>query len=183
MRRKTSASQACGPMPLSLAVAMRVYIAAARSPPRSEPANSHDRRPSAMPRNGRPAARLVPGVVGYVRRVLRDSELPSLSIVVQKQTAQRPLGSSLILSVNLVPRRAQARDAVALEIAFPGEEFVHRKLVHPAGFIDWNSAAAHGEDESRLAAHRPSLAQSRELWNCQCLRGLREIEIVAHARQ
>src|SRR5438270_10716670 len=30
------------------------------------------------------------------------------------QTAQRPLGSSLILSVNLVPRRAQARDAVAL---------------------------------------------------------------------
>src|SRR5439155_1208843 len=98
------------------------------------------------------------------------------------QTAQRPLGSSLILSVNLVPRRAQARDAVALEIAFPGEEFVHRKLVHPAGFIDWNSAAAHGEDESRLAAHRPSLAQSRELWNCQCLRGLREIEIVAHAR-
>ena len=98
------------------------------------------------------------------------------------QTAQRPLGSSLILSVNLVPRRAQARDAVALEIAFPGEEFVDRKLVHPACFIDWNSAAAHGEDESRLAAHRPSLVQSRELWNCQCLRGLREIEIVAHAR-
>ena len=59
MRRKTSASQACGPMPLSLAVAIRVYIAAARSPPRSEPANSHDRRPSAMPRNARSAALLL----------------------------------------------------------------------------------------------------------------------------
>ena len=44
------------------------------------------------------------------------------------QTAQRPLGSSLILSVSLVPCRAQARDAVALEIAFPGEEFVDRSL-------------------------------------------------------
>src|SRR5438874_12209630 len=47
------------------------------------------------------------------------------------QTAQRPLGSSLILSVSLVPCRAQARDAVALEIAFPGEEFVDRKACTP----------------------------------------------------
>src|SRR5438477_408175 len=56
MRRRTSASQACGSMPLSFAVTIRVYIAAARSPPRSEPANSHDRRPSAMPRSARSAA-------------------------------------------------------------------------------------------------------------------------------
>src|SRR5436305_13798686 len=59
MRRSTSASQACGSMPLSFAVAISVYIAAARSPPRSEPANSHDRRPSAMPRNARSAALLL----------------------------------------------------------------------------------------------------------------------------
>jgi hypothetical protein len=38
-----SASHACGSTPLSFAVAIRVYIAAARSPPRSEPANSHAR--------------------------------------------------------------------------------------------------------------------------------------------
>src|ERR1041385_7638312 len=59
MRRSTSASQACGSMPLSLAVTISVYIAAARSPPRSEPANSHDLRPSAMPRNARSAALLL----------------------------------------------------------------------------------------------------------------------------
>ena len=56
MRRSTSASQACGSRPLSFAVAMRVYIAAARSPPRSEPANSHARRPRAIPRRARSAA-------------------------------------------------------------------------------------------------------------------------------
>jgi hypothetical protein len=58
MRRSTSASQA-GLMSLSLAVPIRVYIAAARSPPRSEPANSHDRRPRAMPRKARSAALLL----------------------------------------------------------------------------------------------------------------------------
>src|SRR3954468_23835394 len=45
MRPSTSASQACGSMPLSLAVSIRVNMAAARSPPRSEPANSQDLRP------------------------------------------------------------------------------------------------------------------------------------------
>jgi len=56
MRRSTSASQACGSMSLSLAVAIRVYIAAARSPPRSEPANNQARRPRAIPLNARSAA-------------------------------------------------------------------------------------------------------------------------------
>src|SRR5665213_52835 len=43
-------------MSLSLAVAIRVCIAAARSPPRSEPTNNHARRPSAPPRSARSAA-------------------------------------------------------------------------------------------------------------------------------
>ena len=38
-------AQACGSTTLSLAVPMRVYITAARSPLRSEPAKSKDRRP------------------------------------------------------------------------------------------------------------------------------------------
>jgi hypothetical protein len=49
IRASTSASQACGSVSLSLAVAIRVYMAAARSPPRSEPANNHDRHPTAIP--------------------------------------------------------------------------------------------------------------------------------------
>src|SRR5438445_6061746 len=56
MRARTSASQACGSMLFNLAVTIRLYIAAARCPPRSEPANNHDFRPRAMPRNARSAA-------------------------------------------------------------------------------------------------------------------------------
>jgi hypothetical protein len=37
-------------------------------------------------KQGRPAARLLPGVTGYVHRVLRDSGLSPLSIAVQKHT-------------------------------------------------------------------------------------------------
>jgi hypothetical protein len=51
MRRSTSASQACGSMLLSLAVAISVYMAAARSPPRSEPAKSQFLRPMAIARS------------------------------------------------------------------------------------------------------------------------------------
>ena len=47
MRASTSASQAWGSMLLSLAVPIRVYIAAARLPPRSEPANNQERLPRA----------------------------------------------------------------------------------------------------------------------------------------
>jgi len=46
-------------MALSLAVSISVNIAAARSPPRSEPANSRALRPIAMPRSARSAALLV----------------------------------------------------------------------------------------------------------------------------
>src|SRR4029453_15488390 len=48
MRASTSASQAWGSISLSLAVWISVSMTAARSPPRSEPANSHDLRPSAI---------------------------------------------------------------------------------------------------------------------------------------
>ncbi len=39
MRKRTSASHACGSTPFILAVTMRLYVAAARWPPRSEPQN------------------------------------------------------------------------------------------------------------------------------------------------
>ena len=42
MRERTSASQACGSTPFIFAVTMRLYMAAARRPPRSDPQNSHD---------------------------------------------------------------------------------------------------------------------------------------------
>lgn len=48
-------SQACGSMPFIFAVAMRLYIAAARRPPRSDPQNSQDFHSRAMPRKPRSA--------------------------------------------------------------------------------------------------------------------------------
>ena len=55
----TSASQACGSMSFSLAVPISVYMAAARCPPRSDPAKSHDFLPRATPRRDRSAALLL----------------------------------------------------------------------------------------------------------------------------
>src|SRR3954453_14634386 len=51
MRARTSASQACGSTSFNLAVPIRLYIAAPRCPPRSEPANSHDFLPRATRRS------------------------------------------------------------------------------------------------------------------------------------
>jgi len=59
IRRSTWVNQARGSTTFSLAVMMREYIAAARSPPRSLPANCHAYRPRAAPRSARSAALLV----------------------------------------------------------------------------------------------------------------------------
>jgi hypothetical protein len=55
----TSASQALGSIPFNLAVAIREYMTAARCPPRSDPANSHDFLPRATPRSDLSAALFV----------------------------------------------------------------------------------------------------------------------------
>ena len=56
MRARTSASQACESMSLSFAVPIRLSMKAVRWPPRSEPANSHDFLPRAIPLSARSAA-------------------------------------------------------------------------------------------------------------------------------
>jgi hypothetical protein len=56
MRARTSASQPCESMSFNLAVTIRLYVTAARWPPRSEPQNNHDFRPKAIPRTPRSAA-------------------------------------------------------------------------------------------------------------------------------
>lgn len=68
----TSASQACGSISFNFAVPIREYMAAARCPPRSDPAKSHDFLPRATPRNDLSAAAysgvirpLIPKVFGH----------------------------------------------------------------------------------------------------------------------
>ena len=59
MRSRTSASQACGSASFNFAVPMSVYMTAARTPPRSEPANSQ----AICVRDGDAAQRPLGGVV------------------------------------------------------------------------------------------------------------------------
>jgi hypothetical protein len=59
MRARASVSQGCGSRSLSFAEAIRPYMKAALSPPRSEPAKSQAFLPKAMPRRARSAALLV----------------------------------------------------------------------------------------------------------------------------
>ena len=56
MRARISVSHACGSTPYILAVMIRLYMAAARRPPRSNPQNSQDFRPRTMPLSPRSAA-------------------------------------------------------------------------------------------------------------------------------
>ena len=74
MRASTSASQACGSMSFILAVTISLYIAAARSPPRSEPANNHDFLPRAMPRRARSAALFVRQIRPSSRKRVKPSQ-------------------------------------------------------------------------------------------------------------
>src|SRR5205807_5803401 len=67
IRARTSASQACGSTSFILAVTMMLYMAAARCPPRSEPANNHDFRPKAMPRSALSAALFDRQIRGHIR--------------------------------------------------------------------------------------------------------------------
>src|SRR5205814_5908050 len=44
-------------------------------------------------------------------------------------------------AVDLVAGRAQAGNAIAVDVAFPGEKFIDREIVEPADLLDWNPAA------------------------------------------
>ena len=59
MRASTLTNHACGLIWFILAVAIRLYITAARCPPRSEPQNSHEPRPRAIRLSGRSAELLL----------------------------------------------------------------------------------------------------------------------------
>src|ERR1700755_20193 len=74
MRANTSASQAFGSMLLRRAVTMSVAITAARSAPRSEPANNHAFLPRAKPRNARSAALFVMQILPSWTRRAKPSQ-------------------------------------------------------------------------------------------------------------
>src|SRR5215471_14363658 len=67
------------------------------------------------------------------------------------------------VAIDLVSRRAQAVDTVAVEIALPGKKLVDRDDVEIAHLLNRHPPAAHGFDDRCLASHGPSLAGMRQL--------------------
>src|SRR5690606_16295207 len=76
-RPSTSASQACGSTSFILAVTIREYMKAARSPPRGDPAKSHAFLPRAIPRRARSAALFVRQMRPSSRKRVKASQRPS----------------------------------------------------------------------------------------------------------
>ena len=63
---------------IELTVIMSEYIAAARWPPRADPANSHDLRPRAMPRRARSAALLLRQIRPLLKKRVKASQRLSI---------------------------------------------------------------------------------------------------------
>src|SRR5262249_2266055 len=75
-----------------------------------------------------------------------------------------PLAAAVLLDA----RRAQARQAMLVDRALPGEELVDGELVALAGLLNAEQAPAHGGDHLGLAADDPTLGiPRREIRNCQ----------------
>jgi hypothetical protein len=84
-----SVSQACGSTPFILAVTIRLYIAAARRPPRSDPQNSHAFRPSAIMRSFCPSRADGRGKLSVARALWPVPSLLS-TVGASKQTSRFP---------------------------------------------------------------------------------------------
>src|ERR1043166_5863767 len=91
--------------------------------------------------------------------------MPGLCSMCGPRTSRRSCRLLLGDAVNLVSRRAQARDAVAVEVTFPGDKLIDRDVVQHARLIDWHPPAAHGFDDGGLALHGPALVGARQLRN------------------
>src|ERR1051326_1110920 len=68
----------------------------------------------------------------------------SSSVAPTSKTSRRLLFG---VAVDLIARRAQARDAVAVEVAFPGYKFIDGDVVENTRLMDRHPAAAHRLDD------------------------------------
>lgn len=104
----TSESQACGSTSLSRAVWINVYMTAARSPPLSEPANSHDFLPRATLRSARPAALLVRQMLPSSRKRAKAAQRLSIESIALATSEWR---ESFALSARIHPSSAATSGA------------------------------------------------------------------------
>ena len=61
------------------------------------------------------------------------------------------------VAIDLQPGDAQARYAVGVDRALPGEELLDRQMIAPARLLQAQRAVAHRGDDDRLAPHDPAL--------------------------
>src|ERR1700688_2294795 len=65
------------------------------------------------------------------------------------------------VAIDLQPGDPEARDAVAVDRPLPGEKFLDRQIVPPAGFLQAQRAIADCGDDNRLAPHHPTFGVGR----------------------
>src|SRR5215471_4200422 len=92
------------------------------------------------------------------------------SLNVLTEDIERSRGLLLGAAVDLVSRRAQAVNTVAVEIALPGKKLVDRDAVEIARLLDRHPPATHGLDDGGFASHGPALSDARQLWYLQNIR-------------
>ena|SRR5216684_4487836 len=66
------------------------------------------------------------------------------------------------ITVYLQARGAQAVDTVPVDIAFPGQKLIDRKIVELNYLLDRDPTPAHGLDYRRLTPYRPTLPERRQ---------------------
>ncbi len=167
MRASTSASQACGSTSLSFAVMISVAMAAARSAPRSEPANSHDFLPSAKPRSARSAALFVRQIRPSSRKPAKRSQRLACSRSAWRPVAERE--SRARSSRSQAPdRRRAARFAPGGRAGAPRRSapLMARSMSNSAS-MRFTASSAIGEIAGALLPRRALAAMSASSKNCR----------------
>jgi hypothetical protein len=84
-------------------------------------------------------------------------------------------------AVDLVSRRAQSVDAVAVQVAFPRYKFIDGDVVENTLLIDRHPATAHRFDDGGLAPHGPSLPGARQFRYSQNVDSIFRVCRIDHA--
>ena len=137
-------------MPLSLAVVLNVYITAARSPPRSEQANSHDGRPRHA-RLGGIVAETDPAIIEEAGVRPANASACNLSPLRYRQSARA--GCVRSASILRGPRRAARYETCAPPDARPAGSALMSRSIAKISSMRCTASIASGECHVRYLAN------------------------------
>ena len=77
---------------------------------------------------------------------------------VASEEKRRLTAPGIGVAVDLITGAPQTWHAIAIYVAFLGQELINRDVVEAARFLDRHPTAAYGFDDSRLPPRRPPLS-------------------------